>query len=91
MYNSGASPRSLKYYYQLLINLVLVSSVSAAELPYTYEQLSSDIIVATLANVETFHRQSEYGREIYAIKIGKGELSTIIIDIAHVENGLTLP
>ncbi|NLZ93831.1 MAG: hypothetical protein GX922_07455 [Firmicutes bacterium] len=69
----------------LLINLVLVSSVSAAELPYTYEQLSSDIIaVSQLANVETFSiGQSEYGREIYAIKIGKGELSTIIIGTAH--------
>lgn len=69
----------------LLINLILVASVSATELPYTYEQLTNDIsTLSEIENVETFSiGQSEYGREIYAVKIGKGEPSAVIIGTAH--------
>lgn len=69
----------------LLTNLIFTTNVNAAELPYTYEQLSSDITaISQVANVETFSiGQSEYGREIYAVKIGKGELGAIIIGAAH--------
>ncbi|MGI5880710.1 MAG: M14 family zinc carboxypeptidase [Syntrophomonadaceae bacterium] len=69
----------------LLINPVFATEVRAAELPYTYEQLCSDITaISQVENVDIFSiGQSEYGREIYAIKIGKGELSAIIIGAAH--------
>jgi len=69
----------------LFINIIFVASAGAAKLPYTYENLTNDIKeLSKLENVEVFSiGQSEYGRELYAVKIGKGELNTIIVGTAH--------
>lgn len=54
-------------------------------MPYTYECLTKDMEeISRLENTEVFTiGKSEYGRELYAVKIGKGELNTIIIGTAH--------
>jgi g-D-glutamyl-meso-diaminopimelate peptidase len=69
----------------LLMNIIFVDSAGAVELPYTYENLTNDVTeLSKLENVEVFSiGQSEYGRELYAVKIGKGELNTVIVGTAH--------
>jgi hypothetical protein len=69
----------------LLINIIFVVSAGAVELPYTYEDLTNDITeLSKHENVKVFSiGQSEYGRELYAVKIGKGDLNTVIVGTAH--------
>lgn len=68
-----------------LLTGMFVVPVSAAELSYTYECLTQDVIeLSLLENTEVFSLgQSGYGREIYAVKLVKGELSAVIVGTSY--------
>jgi|LSQX01.1.fsa_nt_gb hypothetical protein len=69
----------------VFLSLVFATPAFAAELPYTYEVLTKDIMeLQQIENTEVFSiGQSEYGRELYAVKLGKGELTAVILGTAH--------
>ncbi|GHI00545.1 M14 family zinc carboxypeptidase [Neobacillus kokaensis] len=87
-----------KYLCLMLIFLLLFENAAAAKMvetnkPYSYEQLSNDIVeiknkYKDLVGVRSIGK-SELGREIWAAKLGKGDKTIVLIGSHHGREWMT--